>query len=198
MIAEIKSGGVAGIDGYGVRVEIDLARGLPSFTIVGLPNAAVRESRERVCAALRNNGFKVPQKRITVNLAPADMRKEGGAFDLPIAVGILLASGQLDADDYGATLFLGELALDGRLSEVNGVLPVACYARENGIRRIVIPEGNGYETSFVSGIEVASCRDLGDVIDLLSGGQPESGQRRRTAGQVRRVLRRDRGRIRLQ
>jgi len=172
MIAGIKSGAVEGIDGYGVNVEIDLARGLPSFTIVGLPNAAVRESRERVSAALRNCGFKVPQKRITVSLAPGDMRKQGAAFDLPMAVGILLASGQAEGPSCDGTLFLGELALDGRLSPVRGVLPVACYARERGFARLAVPEENGPEASLVSGIEVAPCRHLGDVVDLIAGGSP--------------------------
>ncbi len=174
MIAGIKSGAVAGIDGYGVNVEIDLARGLPSFTIVGLPNAAVRESRERVCAALRNCGFKVPQKRITVSLAPGDMRKEGAAFDLPIAAGILLASEQVRGARCERILFLGELALDGRLSPVRGVLPVACYAKEHGFACLAVPEENAQEASLVGGIEVASCRHLGDVVELIGGGAPRN------------------------
>ncbi len=169
MIATIKSGAVAGIDGYGVDVEIDLARGLPSFTIVGLPNASVRESRERVSAALRNCGFKVPQKKITVNLAPADLRKEGAAFDLPLAVGILIASGQIESVTEKKILFLGELTLDGQLNPVRGVLPIACHARDAGHDCLVVPEGNGSEASFLKRIEIAPCRDLGDVIKLLSG-----------------------------
>ncbi len=171
MIAEICSGAVVGIDGYVVHVEIDLARGLPSFTIVGLPNAAVRESRERVSAALRNCGFKVPQKRVTVNLAPADMRKEGAAFDLPIAIGILLASGQAKGVSPDKCIFLGELALDGRLKPVRGVLPIVCHAKEKGYDRVVIPDGNGKEASFVSGIEIACCRNINDVLQLLCGGR---------------------------
>ncbi|MBU8921431.1 MAG: YifB family Mg chelatase-like AAA ATPase [Bacteroidales bacterium] len=169
MIATIKSGAVAGINGYGVDVEIDLARGLPSFTIVGLPNAAVRESRERVSAALRNCGFKVPQKKITVNLAPADMRKEGAAFDLPVAVGILIASGQIESVTPKKILFLGELTLDGQLNPVRGVLPIACHARDVGHDCLVVPEGNGPEASFLRRIEIAPCRGLGDVIKLLEG-----------------------------
>ena len=132
MIAEIRSGAVIGIDGYGVSVEIDITRGLPTFTIVGMPDAAVRESRERVSAALRNNGFRIPGNRITVNLAPADIRKEGSSFDLPVAVGILLASGQAVFQSPDDVLLTGELALDGRLKPVRGVLPIICYARASG------------------------------------------------------------------
>lgn len=174
MVAEILSGAVIGIDGFGVTVEIDLARGLPSFTIVGLPNAAVRESRERVTAALRNNGFKLPQKRITVNLAPADVRKEGAAFDLPIALGILLASEQITGVRVGGAVILGELALDGRCKPVRGVLPIVCYARETGHSRVVIPEVNAPEAGAVTGIDSVPCRDLREAIHVLSGGDARS------------------------
>jgi magnesium chelatase family protein len=172
MIAEIRSGAVLGIDGFGVTAEIDLANGLPSFTIVGLPNAAVRESRERVTAAIRNNGFKLPQKRITVNLAPADVRKEGAAFDLPIAVGILAASGQFAGAIPDRTIMLGELALDGRLKPVRGVLPIAIYARDRGFRRMLVPEANGVEAALVTGIEAAPCADLAEALRVLDGGAP--------------------------
>ena len=172
MIAEIRSGAVWGIDGFGVTVEIDLAVGLPSFTIVGLPNAAVRESRERVTSAIRNNGFTLPQKRITVNLAPADVRKEGAAFDLPIAVGILAASGQTRATVSPRSIILGELALDGRLKPVKGVLPIALFAREKGCGRVVVPEANAAEAAAVRGIEVAPCADLREALRVLEGGVP--------------------------
>lgn len=169
MIAEIESGAVVGIDGFSVNVEIDIARGLPSFTIVGLPNAAVRESRERVTAAIRNNGFTFPNKRITVNLAPADVRKEGAAFDLPIAVGILLASGQIDRTVPDETILLGELALDGRLKPVRGVLPVVCFARDREYRRVIVPEANAPEAAAVKGIEIVPCMDLLDTVRVLQG-----------------------------
>lgn len=172
MIATIRTGAVNGIEGFGVTVEIDLARGLPSFTIVGLPNAAVRESRERVTAAIRNNGFNLPRKRITVNLAPADVRKEGAAFDLPIAVGVLMASGQLEASDEGELVLLGELALDGRLKPVRGALPITCYARSEGFRGIVVPEGSAGEAAMVGDIVVMPCRDLSEAVHLLRGGDP--------------------------
>ncbi|MDD4858299.1 MAG: YifB family Mg chelatase-like AAA ATPase [Candidatus Krumholzibacteria bacterium] len=174
MIAEIRSGAVVGIDGFGVTVEIDLATGLPSFTIVGLPNAAVRESRERVTSAIKNNGFKFPQKRITVNLAPADVRKEGAAFDLPIAIGILAASGQTGASMSAQSVILGELALDGRLKPVRGVLPIALHARERGCGRVLVPDANAHEAAVVKGIDVAPCSDLREALRILEGGTPRA------------------------
>lgn len=177
MIAEIRSGAVVGIDGFGVTAEIDIARGLPSFTIVGLPNAAVRESRERVTAAIRNNGFKFPQKRITVNLAPADVRKEGAAYDLPIALGILVASGAVRLPDPGSLVILGELALDGRLKSVRGVLPISCYARDAGFENVLVPETNALEAAAVSGIDVIPCRDLLEAVGALGGGKRRSVDR---------------------
>jgi len=169
MIAEILSGAVVGIDGYGVSVEIDIARGLPTFTIVGMPDAAVRESRERVSAALRNNGFRIPGSRITVNLAPADIRKQGSSFDLPIAVGILHASGQAKFPLPDNVLLTGELALDGRLKPVRGVLPVICHAKTMGYRSVVIPKGNGAEASVARGIDIIPCTDIMDAIEYLAG-----------------------------
>ena len=177
MIAEIRSGAVLGIDGFGVTVEIDLAAGLPSFTIVGLPNAAVRESRERVTSAIRNNGFKLPQKRITVNLAPADVRKEGAAFDLPIAVGILAASEQLAGAIPERWIMLGELALDGRLKPVRGVLPIALFARDRGFARVLVPEANAPEAAVVKGIDAAPCADLREALRVLDGGAPRPVER---------------------
>jgi len=170
MIAEIRSGAVLGIDGFGVTVEIDLATGLPSFTIVGLPTAAVRESRERVTSAIKNNGFKFPQKRITVNLAPADVRKEGAAFDLPIALGILAASGQTACAIPASMIILGELALDGKLKSVKGALPIAIFARDGGYRRILVPVENAQEAAVVRGIEVVPCGDVREAMRVLGGG----------------------------
>ncbi|HER43893.1 MAG TPA: ATP-binding protein, partial [Candidatus Eisenbacteria bacterium] len=177
MIATVRTGAVNGIEGFGVTVEIDLARGLPSFTIVGLPNAAVRESRERVAAAIRNNGFDFPKKRITVNLAPADVRKEGAAFDLPIAVGVLMASGQLDAGGAERLVLLGELALDGTLKRVRGALPVACHARDEGYRGLIVPEESAGEAALVGGIAVMPCRDLAEAVRLLRGGEARPAPR---------------------
>ncbi len=174
MVAEIRSGAVLGIEGFGVTVEIDLARGLPSFAIVGLPTAAVRESRERVTAAIKNNGFAFPQKRITVNLAPADVRKEGAAFDLPIALGILTASGQTAREVPPHALVLGELALDGRLKPVRGVLPIALFARALGYRRMFVPEANAGEGAAVREIEIVPCADLGEALRVIDGAPPRA------------------------
>lgn len=169
MIAGIRSGAVVGIEGYAVRVEIDLARGLPAFTIVGLPNAAVRESRERVTAAIRNSGYEFPLRKITVNLAPADVRKEGAAFDLPIALGILAASGQVARPVPRETIVLGELALDGTLAPVRGALPVACFARDDGCERLLLPADNGPEAAAVGGVEIAPCDDLREAVGVIEG-----------------------------
>ena len=162
MHTQVHSGAILGVDGLVVEVEVDISRGLPCFSIVGLPNTAVRESRERVTAALKNCGWEFPLERITVNLAPADLKKEGAAFDLAIAMGILSSSGQSgdDETDVTRTLFLGELALDGTLRRVPGVLPILLHARENGFKRAVVPDGN-YDESFpVTGLEVVACGNL--------------------------------------
>jgi magnesium chelatase family protein len=138
MLARIASCALAGLEGRLVQVEVDIHPGLPQTTIVGLPDAAVRESKDRLHAALRNAGFSYPQARVTVNLAPADVRKEGPAYDLPIALGVLAASGQLRAS-LGSTIVFGEIALDGGLRHTNGILPVTVAARSLGRRRILLP-----------------------------------------------------------
>jgi len=177
MVSRILSGAVVGIDGYEVMVEIDLARGLPCFTIVGLPNAAVREARERVSSAIRNSGFEFPIKKIIVNLAPADIRKEGASFDLPIAVGILTASGQINSRVREKTLLMGELALDGELKPVRGVLPVVWKAREAGYRNVVLPRANGEEAGAVAGLRMAACSNMREAVEVLRGREPFSETR---------------------
>ncbi len=167
MHTHVLSGAVVGVSGLVVHVEVDIARGIPGFTIVGMPSAAVRESRERVGAALRNTGARLPLERITVNLAPADLRKEGSAYDLAIAVGILVASGQVpdaDANALRRTLLVGELALDGSLRRVRGVLPVLVHGRRRGIRRAVVPLDNYAESRAVDGVEVVACRSLAEAV----------------------------------
>jgi len=162
MHTQVHSGAILGVDGIVVEVEVDISRGIPCFSIVGLPNTAVRESRERVTAAIKNCGWQFPLERITVNLAPADLKKEGAAFDLAIAMGILASSNQAGTgeSDLDGTLFLGELALDGTLRRVPGVLPILLHARENGFKRAIIPDGN-YEESFaVTSFEVVACGNL--------------------------------------
>jgi len=159
MHTTVFSGAIVGIQGLVIEVEVDIARGIPAFSVVGLPNAAVREARERVTAAIKNTGFTFPLERITVNLAPADVKKEGSAFDLAIAVGALLASGQAEAVSE-RTLFIGELALDGALRKIPGVLPILLHARSVGFRRAVVPLANVEETRVVEGLEVIACASL--------------------------------------
>ncbi|MDH3217371.1 MAG: YifB family Mg chelatase-like AAA ATPase, partial [Candidatus Krumholzibacteria bacterium] len=199
------SGAIFGVDGLTVEVEVDLSRGIPSFSIVGLPNTAVRESRERVTAAIKNSGHEFPLERITVNLAPADIKKEGAAFDLAIAIGIIVASAKRKsiADETRAslakTLFLGELALDGSIRKVRGVLPILLHCKVMGFARAVIPGQNFTESLIVGGVDVLAVRCLADAVHLVGirdTGVPsrntneEESQRvilRKPADQVRRV-----------
>ena len=146
MLAKARSCAVIGLEGAIVEVETDISPGLPSFTIVGLPDTAVQESRERVRAAIRNSGYEFPMKRITVNLAPADLKKECPAYDLPIAVGILLSSGQMEAD-VSDTLFLGELSLEGSVRHTQGVLPMVALARNKGLSTVFVPESDRAEAA---------------------------------------------------
>lgn len=169
MLSMIKSSALQGIDSYPVSVEVDLSSGLPSFDIVGLPDSAVKESRERVRTAVKNSGFSFPVKHITVNLAPADTRKEGASFDLPIALGILCACGALQsgsAEDYFVT---GELSLDGSVRPVNGVLPMVYGAKQNGIKKCFVPPENMDEAALVEGIEVYPVHNLKEIVEHLSG-----------------------------
>ncbi len=170
MLARINSAAVLGIDAYSVQVEVDISRGLRSFIIVGLPDAAVRESRERVESAIRNSGFEFPLERITVNLAPADIRKEGPSFDLPIALGILVATGQASIEDLDESVLIGELSLDGHLRRVAGALPVALGARSWGQRALVVPPDNGKEAAVVEDFEVYTAQNLYDCVCLLEKG----------------------------
>ncbi|HSE28670.1 MAG TPA: YifB family Mg chelatase-like AAA ATPase [Gemmatimonadales bacterium] len=169
MLARVRSAAVLGIEAYLVDVEVDLANGLPAFATVGLPQAAVKEGRERVTAALANSGFTVPLKRITVNLAPAAIPKQGSAFDLPVALGILAASGQLPADALRQTLVFGELGLEGSLRPVRGALSMALAARQAGCPEVVLPADNVPEAAVVEGLAVRGARTLGAVCRHLTG-----------------------------
>ena len=169
MLARVLSSAVTGIDAYLVEVEVDIAQGLPTFTTVGLPETAVKESRERVKSAITNSGYTFPADRITVNLAPANIKKEGTGFDLPMALGILSATGILPEKAISGYLFLGELSLDGRVKPVNGSLPMAIAAQKAGYRGIVVPADNGKEASVVSDLCVYPVRTLGQVVDFLRG-----------------------------
>lgn len=168
MFTRLNSIGVFGIDSYMVEVEADVSGGLPCFEIVGLPDTAVKESRDRVRSALKNSGFSFPLGRITVNLAPANIRKEGSVYDLPLLVAILCASGQLTGD-FSDAAFLGEIALDGQVRGIRGVLSMTMQAQKNGIRRLFLPEYNAYEASVIEGIEIYPIKTAEQLIAHLQG-----------------------------
>jgi magnesium chelatase family protein len=169
MLARVRSAAVLGIDAYLVEVETDIANGLPTFVTVGLPQGAVKEGRDRVSAALANTGFTFPLRRITVNLAPADVRKDGSAFDLPIALGILAATEQVKAERLGKVAVLGELGLEGAIRPVRGALPVALAARAAGIDALILPRENLPEAGVVDGLRVLGASCLSEIADFLDG-----------------------------
>jgi magnesium chelatase family protein len=173
MLARVKSGALKGVDAYIVEVEVDLAPGLPAFTTVGLPETAVKESKDRVRAALKNSGYKFPANRITINLAPADVRKEGTGFDLPVAVGLLAAQGVVPREASDPYLLFGELSLDGRLKPTRGVLSVALATREAGLA-LILPKDNAREAAVVQGIDVYPVEYLAQVVEFLTGREPLS------------------------
>lgn len=168
MLAHVRSSAVNGIDAFAIEVEVDIATALPSFTIVGLPDAAVRESIERVRSAIKNCGFEFPSRRITINLAPADVRKEGPSFDLPIAIGILAATGQVSLDFLEKCCLVGELSLDGSVRGVSGVLPIALSVRDSDTRTLIVPAHNVKEAAIVSEIDVYPVQTLTEVVSLLA------------------------------
>lgn len=169
MLSKIYSSATYGIDAYLVQVETNVEKQIPSFTIVGLPDNAVKESRERVTTAIKNIGIEFPRRKITVNLAPADIKKEGSSFDLPIAVGLLSATDVIRESELDKTVLLGELAFDGKLRPVKGVLPIAVEVRKNQIKRLIVPEEAAEEASIVGGIDVYGMKDLSEVIQFLNG-----------------------------
>ena len=171
MLAKILSCALNGLDGYDLTVEVDVGIGLSAFELVGLPDASVRESRERVRAAVKNSGFDFPLRRITVNLAPADIRKEGPSLDLPIAVGILAATQQIEINDYlSSSAFIGELSLDGLVRPVAGALPIADHLSKSGeIKRLFLPEANAAEAAIVDGIEILPLHNLHQLTLHLAG-----------------------------
>ncbi|MCH7651056.1 MAG: ATP-binding protein, partial [Nitrospinae bacterium] len=169
MVARILSGAVLGIEGYLVEVEVNLAPGVPNFSIVGLPDAAVKESSDRVAAAVKNTNLEMPVKRITVNLAPASIKKEGSAFDLPIALGICAANGVLSKDELANYLVLGELSLDGRVKPVKGALSIAVAAKAKGLTGLLLPRDNAAEAAVVEGLKVCPVTDLPQAVSFLNG-----------------------------
>lgn len=169
MLAKIISSTLLGVDACPIEVEVDLSNGLPTFTTVGLPGAAIRESRDRVKAAMVNSGFAFPLKRITVNLAPAHLRKEGTAFDLPIALGILQAAGHMNADTLPHYAVVGELSLDGRVKAVAGALPIAVAARNQGLSGLLIPAANAAEAAVIEEVPVFGVETLAQAIGFFNG-----------------------------
>ena len=171
MFSRLKSVGLFGIESYMIEVEADVSTGLPAFDIVGLPDTAVKESRDRVRAAVKNCGFKFPVGRITVNLAPADLKKEGSIYDLPVLIAILKASGQLKAalDD---SIFVGELSLDGKTRKTGGVLAIAITALKNGIKNVFVPKENSAEAAVIEGLNVYGVEDVKQLIDHITGKNP--------------------------
>jgi magnesium chelatase family protein len=168
MYSNLSSAAVFGISAFLVEIETHLDNGLPNFMIVGLPDSAVKESRERVTAAIKNSDFIFPAKKITINLAPADIRKEGSSFDLPIALGVLCAMGIIENDSLKDTLFLGELALDGSLRPIHGALAIAVEAKKNNIKRVLLPKQNAEEAALVDGLEVIPIETLAEANAFLN------------------------------
>jgi magnesium chelatase family protein len=172
MLAKVHSAAVLGIEAYPIEIEVNAGSGKPAVIIVGLPDAAVKESRDRVRTAIYNSGYRYVMGNTTINLAPADVKKEGPSFDLPIAIGILAVSGQITADDLGGFVIVGELALSGEVRSVNGVLPIALCAREQKKRGLIVPADNAAEAAVVQGMDVYPARNLRQVAEFVAGKTP--------------------------
>lgn len=170
MLAKVLSSAVLGIDAYVVEVETDLFPQLPSFAMVGLPDNAVKESKERVQSAIKNSGFYFPQKKVTINLAPADIKKEGSSFDLPIAIGILAATGQLTREVFDDCVILGELSLDGSLRPIHGALPMALSAQKNGLKGMILPQENAKEAAMAEKLNIYPVQSLAQAVEFLDNG----------------------------
>ncbi|MEK6603769.1 MAG: magnesium chelatase domain-containing protein, partial [Nitrospirota bacterium] len=171
MLAKVHSVAVNGMDAHPVEVEVDLAMGLPMFTVVGLPDATVRESRDRVRSALHNSGFGFPQRKITVNLAPANLRKEGAGFDLPMAVGILAAEGLIPPEALREFVMVGEVSLEGGIKPVHGVLSMALACRGRGFKGLLVPAENAEEAAIVEDVAVYPVATIPQVVEYLTGAQ---------------------------
>lgn len=168
MLSKVNSMALNGLEGYLVEVQVDVSSGLPAWEVVGLPDASVKEAKERVKTAIKNSEVEFQSKRIVVNLAPADTKKEGSSYDLPIAVGILISMDVIKNRDIEKTAFIGELSLDGKINKVNGVLPMCIEAKKLGIRQIIVPEDNAKEAGIVSGLEVLTAKNLKQIIKFLN------------------------------
>lgn len=169
MLSIVKSMSLQGLEGFLVDVQVDVSAGMPNWEVVGLPDASVKESKERVRTAIKNSGFDFQSRKIVINLAPADTRKEGSFFDLPIAIGILLDFEDIKLQNLEDTVFIGELSLNGRINKVNGILPMCIEAKKLGIKRVILPEENAKEASIVAGLSVIGVSYLVDVVEYLNG-----------------------------
>ena len=172
MLAKVFSGAVYGVDAYEVEIEVNASRGNPVIVVVGLPDAAVKESKDRVTTAISNSGYHWPMARTTINLAPADVKKEGPSFDLPIALGMIAVQQEKDLPFAKEFCFVGELALTGAVRSVRGVLPVAIEARKRGRKKLIVPVGNVREAAMVEGIEVYGVANLREAYEFLIGDKP--------------------------
>lgn len=168
MFSIVKSMSLQGLEGFLVDVQVDVSAGMPNLEIVGLPDATVKESKERVRTAIKNSGFEFQSRKIIINLAPADTRKEGSFFDLPIAIGILLDFQDIKWQNLNDTVFIGELSLNGNINKINGILPMCIEAKKLGIKRAILPEENAKEASIVTGLEIIGAKNLKDVVDYLN------------------------------
>lgn len=169
MISIVKSMCLHGLEGYPIEVQVDVSGGLPCFEIVGLPDTSIREAKERVKTAIKNSGFELQSRRIVVNLAPANTKKEGSYLDLPIAIAILLNIGEIQDQNLENTIFIGELSLDGKINKINGVLPICIEARYLGIEKVIVPHENSNEAAIVEGIDVIGVKTLEEVVKYLNG-----------------------------
>ncbi len=169
MLSIVKSIALHGLQGYLVNIQVDISAGMPAFEIVGLPDTSIREAKERVKTAIRNSTSEFLSRKIVVNLAPANTKKEGSIFDLPIAVGILIANGFIYNADLTDTVLVGELSLDGSICSVKGVLPICIEAKRLGIKRILLPKSNAKEASIIQDLEIIPISNLNEVIDYLNG-----------------------------
>lgn len=169
MLSIVKSMSLIGLDGYLVEVQVDVSAGIPCCDIVGLPDVSVKEAKERVRTAIKNSGYDVLSRKIVVNLAPADIKKEGSFFDLPIAVGILMCNEDVKFNEQENTILIGELSLDGKLNKVSGILPICIEAKKLGIQRVILPAENAEEAAVVEGLKIIGTKNLGEVIEYLNG-----------------------------
>lgn len=168
MISIVKSMSLHGLEGYPIEVQVDVSGGLPCFEIVGLPDTSIREAKERVKTAIKNSGYELQSRRIIVNLAPANTKKEGSYLDLPIAIAILLNIGEIQSKDLENTIFIGELSLDGKVNKVNGILPICIEARRLGIKKVIVPYENSDEAAIVDGIDVIGIKTLNEIVEYLN------------------------------